>query len=217
MFVGHYGPAFALKGAQKTVPLWVLFLAVQWMDIVWSCLVSLGVERFRIVPGFTASNDIDLYYMPYTHSLPGALALSLIFGGIVIAFIGQDRPRVFLVAAAAVFSHWVLDFVVHVPDLPLWGNNDKVGLGLWNHRWVELVLEFGVLIAGAAYYARAQPTARRSGNVALWSFVAALIIVHLLVGLMPPAPGGTLMFAVGAVVLYGLVALGAWGVERARR
>jgi len=217
MFVGHYGPAFAMKGAQKNIPLWVLFIAVQWMDVVWSALVSLGVERFRIVPGYTASNSIDLYYMPYTHSLPGSLALSIIFGAIVAAFFRQDRARVFLIVALAVFSHWILDLIVHVPDLPLWDNSHKVGLGLWNYRWAELALEFGILIAGAAYYARAVPSAQPRGNLALWIFVLVLIVIHILSGLAPATAGGTAGFAAAAFTLYAVLALGAAALGAARK
>ena len=74
MFIGHYGPSFALKAIRPAIPLWLLFVAVQLVDIGWALLVLLGVERVRIVPGITASNPLDLYYMPYTHSL-AAVAL----------------------------------------------------------------------------------------------------------------------------------------------
>jgi len=94
MLVGHYGPALALKGVEKTIPLWVLFVAVQWMDVLWACFVALGIEKFRIVPGFTATNALDLYDMPYTHSLPGSLALSVLLGAIVAAFYRVNRARV---------------------------------------------------------------------------------------------------------------------------
>src|SRR2546422_10593287 len=77
MFVGHYGVSFAARSVEKTIPLWVLFLAVQLLDVFWSLFVLLGVEKVRIVPGITASNPLDLYYMPYTHSLVGALLWSL--------------------------------------------------------------------------------------------------------------------------------------------
>ena len=72
MFVGHYGVAFGAKPLTPTVPLWVYFIAVQWLDVVWSILVLLGIEKLHIVPGFTEANALDLYYMPYTHGLPGA-------------------------------------------------------------------------------------------------------------------------------------------------
>src|SRR2546430_4352852 len=77
MFVGHYGVSFAAKRLDKTIPLWVLFLAVQLLDVGWGILVPLGVEKVRIVPGITASNPLDLYYMPFTHSLVAALLWSL--------------------------------------------------------------------------------------------------------------------------------------------
>src|SRR5262244_3666510 len=76
MFVGHYGPSFAAKAIDKTIPLWLLFLAVQWLDVMWSIFVLLGIEQVRIVPGFTATNPLDLYYMPYSHSLVAAILWS---------------------------------------------------------------------------------------------------------------------------------------------
>lgn len=130
MFVGHYGVAFAARPAERQVPLWVYFIAVQWLDVVWSILVLLGIEKLHIVPGFTQANPYDLYYMPYTHGLPGAIVLSLVFGGLVAATVARRRTTTFLTVAAAAFSHWILDLIVHVADLPLYDNTDKVGFGL---------------------------------------------------------------------------------------
>jgi hypothetical protein len=129
MFVGHYGPAFGAKPVASIVPLWVYFIAVQWLDVVWSVLVLCGVEKLRIVPSFTEANPYDLYYMPYTHGLPGAIVLSVALGGIVAAAIGRQRGLVFVVVAGAAFSHWILDLIVHVPDMPLYDNTDRVGFG----------------------------------------------------------------------------------------
>ena len=88
MFVGHYGVSFAAKRVDRTVPLWVLFLAVQFLDILWAPCILLGIEKVRIVPGFTASNPLDLYYMPYTHSLVAALLWSCV-GGFVYQFVAR--------------------------------------------------------------------------------------------------------------------------------
>src|SRR6476619_5203602 len=126
MFVGHYGVAFAAKPVGKHVPLWVWFIAVQWLDVIWSILVLMGIEKLRIVPGFTEANALDLYYMPFTHSLPGSLILSLIFGAIVATLVTNNRVQTLLFVAAACFSHWMLDLVVHTPDLPLYDNTAKV-------------------------------------------------------------------------------------------
>src|SRR5258705_493041 len=105
MLGGPYGVAFAAKPAAKSatkpVPLWVMFNAVQWLDVVWSVLVLLGIEKLRIVPGFTQANALDLYYMPYTHSLAGAAALSLLFGGVVAMAYGKRAATFGIVSAAA--------------------------------------------------------------------------------------------------------------------
>jgi hypothetical protein len=89
--IGHYGVAFAAKPVGKPVPLWVWFIAVQWLDVIWSILVLMGIEKLHIVPGFTEANALDLYYMPFTHSLPGSIVLSLILGGIVGVFTNGNR------------------------------------------------------------------------------------------------------------------------------
>src|SRR5260221_13057966 len=100
MFVGHYGVSYAAKSVGPRVPLWVWFVAVQWMDVVWSILVFLGIEKLRIVPGFTEANALDLYYMPYTHGLPGSIVLSLVLGGIV-GFLFRGNPTRTLVLVAS--------------------------------------------------------------------------------------------------------------------
>src|SRR5678816_609145 len=133
MFVGHYGVSFAGKRLAPSVSLATLFIAVQLLDVGWSLLVLLGIEKVSIVPGITASNPLDLYYMPYTHSLVAAT-----FWSVAVAFVVWLLPRVATRSAAvwigvAVFSHWILDFIVHRPDLPLYDDTLKVGLGVWNY------------------------------------------------------------------------------------
>src|SRR6185503_11274974 len=133
MFVGHYGPSFAIKAARPSVPLWLAFVAVQLVDVVWAILVLAGVEKVRIVPGITATNPFDLYYMPYTHSLLAAVLWSVI-AAVAYRFLARvDGWLAAAIVGAAVFSHWILDLLVHRPDLPLYGNAHKVGLGLWNY------------------------------------------------------------------------------------
>src|SRR6476646_3374282 len=124
MFVGHYGVAFAVKTPRNKIPLWILFVAVQLLDFLWAPFVLLGIEKVRFVPGITATNALDLYYMPYTHSLLGVLcwsALAYVVCQLVPALRGK---RTGLILAAAVFSHWILDLIVHRPDLALY---DSVG------------------------------------------------------------------------------------------
>ena len=217
MLVGHYGPAFGLKAKERALPLWVLFVAVQWMDVLWSAFVALGIERFRVVPGFTATNALDLYYMPITHSLPGAAVLSLVLGAIVAGFYRSNRRRILVIVALAVFSHWLIDLIVHVPDLALWDDSYKVGFGLWNYFWIALALEFAILIAGAWYYARTVPSAHPRGDIALWLFVGFMMLLHVVIIMMPTEPGSMLLVAAEAFAIYGVLALLAAGVERLRR
>src|SRR4029453_11232462 len=131
--------------SDDTIPLCVLFLAVQLLDVVWAPLVLLGVEKVRIVPGFTATNPLDPYYMPYPHSL---VAAPLWSGAAAAAYYSLRRSsglRPGLLVGAAVFSHWILDFVVHRPDLPLFDDSAKVGLGLWNRPALAFGLEATLL------------------------------------------------------------------------
>ena len=211
MFIGHYGPAFAGKAIEKRLPLWLLFIAVQWLDVMWSALVMLNVEKLRIVKGFTEGSSLDLYYMPFTHGLIGALALSALLGAIATLYYKERRTAIWLVVAGAVFSHWVLDLVVHVPDLPLWGDSYKVGFGLWRHVMLSLPLELIIMAGGALLYARAVPSRSRWGDVLLGVFVAAMAAVEIYAAFgpdlaSPVAEARTALMAYAALAaLAGLV------------
>lgn len=148
MFVGHYGPSFAAKGIRKSIPLWVLLIAVQVLDVFWSIFVLLGIEQVRFIPGITATNPLDLYYMPYTHSLIGAMLWAT--GATIVYYLCRRAdgwaPATFV--CAVVFSHWVLDVLVHRPDMPLYDDSSKIGFGLWNYAVFAFVLELAVLFSG---------------------------------------------------------------------
>lgn len=216
MFIGHYGPAFGAKAAMRAIPLWVLFIAVQWMDVWWAAFVLTGIEKVRIIPGFTEGSPLDLYFMPFTHGLLGSLVFSAIFGGIVALFFKQNRRAVFWVTAAAVFSHWVADFLVHVPDLPLWDDSMKVGLGLWRNIWISMPLELASITIGAIFYARYVPARGRVGNVVFWIFVAAMAGLQLYAHTLPP-PASPADAAQTALIAYGALAILAGLVDLTRK
>lgn len=207
MFVGHYGVSFAARRFYPSVPLWVFFVAVQLLDVVWAPLILLGIEHVRIVPGITASNPLDLYYMPYTHSLVAAVAWSgaAYLGWRVWRARGAAAGAAAAVAAA-VFSHWILDAVVHRPDLPLYDNTAKVGLGLWNQPIAAFALESILLLGGAALYVR-MSGARRT---AVWIFAAGMLAVHTIAffGAPPETPTMAAVMAFGAYLVFAAVA--AW-------
>jgi membrane-bound metal-dependent hydrolase YbcI (DUF457 family) len=149
MLIGHYSAAFIAKRVAPSLSLPSLFIACQLIDFFWAILVLFGIEKLRVVPGFNASNPLDLYFMPYTHSLPAAIVWST--GAAILYWLAaRSSPHRFRNAALigiVVSSHWILDFIVHLPDLPLWYDSFKVGLGLWNFRYIALALELALLWA----------------------------------------------------------------------
>jgi len=217
LFTGHYSFSFAgraLAGKSgdqendKRIPLWLLFIAVQFIDVLWSIFVLLGIEKVRIVPGITASNALDLYYMPYTHSLLGVLFWSLLAFAMCQFVPALRGKRTGLILAAAVFSHWILDLIVHRPDLALYDSVGKMGFGLWNYRGAAFALEMAVLLCGAAMlYRTAADKVRLAGFVA---FLAALQVFGTF--FFPPPPSDHAA-AITALALYVVLALMAWWVE----
>jgi len=216
MFVGHYGISFAAKRLDKTIPLWVLFLAVQLLDLGWGVLVPLGVEKVRIVPGITASNPLDLYYMPYTHSLVAALLWSL--AGYVayrsIRGFGASR-RAALLVAAAVFSHLVLDLILHRPDLPLYDDTLKMGLGLWNYPTVAFLLEVAILFSGMLLYLRSTTATTAVGRYGMPVFGSVMLLIQAAAFFGPPPPNDRAA-AFTALASYALFAAGAGWLDRRR-
>jgi len=154
MFVGHYSVAFAVKSERNRIPLWVLFVAVQFLDYVWATLVLLGIEKLRVIKGFTAGSMLDSYYHPYSHSLIAAVLWSSMaaigYKSLCSRLRYPGRKPAALIVGVAVFSHWILDFIAHPRDLPIHDNTWKVGLGFWNYRGLEFGLEVALLAGGAA-------------------------------------------------------------------
>src|SRR5256712_3553108 len=209
MFVGHYGVSFAAKKADPSIRLWVLFIAVQLLDVLWAPFVLLGSEKVRIVPGITASNPLDLYYMPYTHSLVAAIGWSVAAFLAYRLAVRPAPPRAAAIVGVAVFSHWVLDFLVHRPDLPLYDNTAKVGLGLWNLPAVALSLEAALLFGGMWLYFRLG-TARRT---AMLVFGVIMLAIQAYVFFGPP-PVSDNAAALTALVAYAVFALIIRALER---
>jgi hypothetical protein len=213
MFLGHFAAGFALKAARPRLSLGWLLLAATWMDIVWSALLLAGVEAARIVPGITRANPLDLYDYPFSHSLLFALGWSALFYGLprvlpVAAPAGRHRAG--LVLAAAVFSHWLLDLLVHRPDLPLApGASPKLGLDLWNYPALSIPLEGLLFVAGVGLYLRV--TRARTG-LGRWGMLGFAALLSLLFAMSFSAPPPNLQ-AVAVSGLFGtllFIALAAW-------
>jgi len=210
MFVGHYAAALAARAIEPKAPLWTCVAACQLVDIGWSALIIAGVEKVRFDPSLPGS-PLDLYHMPWTHSLPAAALWSL--AGLLLARgLLKLSWRASAVIGLAVFSHWLLDFLVHRPDLALWLNGPKVGLGWWNWPIPEKMLEMVLIaVAGGAWMWRRGTEGRG------WS--AGLVFLALLGGLaivaeVTAAPTSVAAFGVMTLAIYLAVTAVAWLVER---
>jgi membrane-bound metal-dependent hydrolase YbcI (DUF457 family) len=181
MFIGHYGPAAALKPLSKAVPLWHLFVAVQFLDYLWAAFILTGIEKARVVPGFLAASDLDLYFMPYTHSLAGAafwsLAGAAVYGAVVNRRAGAGGA---LLIGLAIISHWFADLIVHARDLALYPGSDiKLGFGLWSSLTLSVGLEIGIFLGGLILYLGGTSPKGAIGRFAPFIVTAALIGVEL--------------------------------------
>ena len=199
MFVGHYGVSFALQTVNRQIPLWVLFIAVQLLDVIWAPLILLGIEKVRIVPGITASNPLDLYFMPYTHSLVAAVLWSAV--GWILYRAGRRQPAAATLVGLAVFSHWILDFIVHRPDLPLYDNTAKVGLGVWNQPALAFGLEAALLFGGMWLFLRG----RSEPKIGMMLFGIGMLGIQASVFFGPP-PTSDKAAALTALIAYGVFA-----------
>lgn len=214
MFLGHYGAALALKRAEPKVSLGTLFVAVQLADLLWGFFLLLGWERVRIDPGYTAVTPLQFLEYPISHSLVGMVCWALIGAAAYYSWPTRDTSRHWQAAAlvaVAILSHFALDVPVHVPDLPLWGQDStKLGLGLWNHPTATLLLELGVLAAGAAVYVafRSRRHPVRPGRLA--GLLAVLVAIYLVSFFGPPPPSVTAIAVADIVGLLLLAGFAAW-------
>lgn len=215
MFVGHYAVSFAVRGANRSIPLWILFLAVQLVDIFWAVFILTGIEKVRIVPGITKTNPLDLYFMPYTHSLVGAILWS-VFGYLIYRYGFKPDSRAALLVGLGVLSHWFLDLIVHRPDLQIYSNTFKAGFGLWNYPIIAFTLEALLLIGGLILYLRSTRPASNLGKYGPAVFVALLILIQAGTNWGRP-PSSANELAVTALVAYlGFAGIIYW-LERHRR
>lgn len=208
MFLGHFGVAFATKPLQPRVSLGTLFLATQLADLLWPTLLLVGVERVQIRPGLMAASPFDFIYYPFSHSLLAQLLLGLLLGT-TYGLIQRNWPGALLVVLV-VPSHWLLDLVVHRPDLPLYlGLSPKVGLCLWNNLPATVALEVGLLAMGLWQYVRATRARNHTGRFGLWGLVVFIVVVYLGAAFGPP-PTDVSALAWSGQALWLTVGLGYW-------
>jgi hypothetical protein len=220
MFVGHYSVAFAAKSERNKIPLWVLFVAVQFLDYIWATLVLLGIEKLRVIKGFTAGSMLDSYFHPYSHSLITAIAWSALAALVykpLCSWLGYAYTKLAaLIVGVAVFSHWILDLIAHPRDLPIYDNTWKVGFGLWNYRDPEFALEIAFLAVGIVLYLtrNLMPLLRK---VATIGFGVGLTIIQIGDTYVPREALTDKATAMGVWIFYTLFVVIAFFLEKVGR
>jgi hypothetical protein len=218
MFLGHYGIAFALKRAEPKLSLGTLFIAVQFPDLLWGIFVLLGWERARIVPEYTAVTPLEFLDYPISHSLVGVIIWGVVAAALYYSWPTRDTSRHWQAAAVvglAVFSHYPLDVLTHVTDLPLMGNDStKLGLGLWNNPVATLVVEAVVFGAGLALYV-ARGSHRHPVRAGRLMVVVLFLVGIYLASIYGPVPPNMTTVAVSDIVLIlAMGALAGWADRR---
>lgn len=187
MFIGHFGIGFAAKKAAPQVSLGLLFIAVQFLDLLWPTLLLLDIEHVAIEPGITKLTPLDFYDYPITHSLLMVVCWSVAFG--VLYFLFRKNTKAALVLSVCVLSHWFLDLLVHRPDLPLYpGYSIKTGFGLWNYPLAEIVIEAIIFIIGIYFYLQTTVAKNKTGKIVFWVLSIFLAVIFILNIFGPPPP-----------------------------
>lgn len=212
MFIGHFAVAFAAKKVSPQTSLGTLILAAEWVDFIMPVLVLAGLEHVGLRASSNPNLTLDLYDYPISHSLAAGLAWSLLLGGVVLRR-SQDG-RAALLVGGVVLSHWVLDFISHVPDMPLWPGGPLVGLGLWRSVPATVAVE-GLMFAGALWLyfsgTRAKDRVGRWGAIGLAAFLAVLYAAQYL----SPSPQDVKAFTTVGLAAW-LLPLWGWWADRQR-
>jgi hypothetical protein len=243
MFIGHYAPAFIAATLPKAPRLGTLFIAAQLVDIAFFLFVMMGVEEMRITPGMTAMNAMDLYSMPYTHSLLGSLAFGAgmaaivwitmmtglknggakndaanarIDGGGTKLVIWPKALIAGLIAGAVVVSHWFIDLLVHAPDLTIAGSPPKLGLGLWNYPLIEMPLELGITGAALGYYLSRTKAISGADMKPVYWLSGVMLLIQMYSWLAPEPETMDMSLPVTALIAFALFIWLAYRTDRTR-
>jgi hypothetical protein len=213
MFIGHFAAALAAKKPARRPSLGTLFLAVEWPDLIWPIFLILNIEHVYIVPGLMAACPLDFTDYPLSHSLLADVGWACLLAGLY-SLIRKDQMGAAWVWLC-VLSHWILDAIVHRPDLPLYPRSHMmVGLGLWNSLAGTVLVEGGMFAAGVWLYLKATRPRDRAGVYALLSFIIVLAAVYL-ANVFGPPPPDLKSLEIAGLALWLIPAWGYW-IDRHR-
>ena len=184
MIAGHIGVAVAAKSFDRKIPIWTLLIATFLVDILFLILWPFGVEKFESMVGTSGGYGNLAFQIDYSHSYIGATLLSFVVWIVTARWWGA---RGGFIIGALVFSHWVLDLIVHRPDMPLMlgnaGNLPYVGLGLWDAPVAAAILEALLVIGGVMIYWRSAPKDAPGGRAGASQRSATNAVLLMILGL----------------------------------
>lgn len=213
MFIGHFAVGLGAKAATPKTSLGTLFLAAQFLDLLWPTLLLLGLERVEINPGITKVTPLDFTHYPITHSLLMAVVWGLLFG--LVYWLLRKNRKAAIVLGLCVVSHWLLDLLVHRPDLPLFpGGSTKLGLGLWDSLPGTLIVEGIIFAIGLWLYLRTTKAKNKSGQYGFWGLIIFLVAIYISNLFGPPPPSVSAIAWAGH--LQWLFVIWAYWVDRNR-
>lgn len=208
MFIGHYAVGFAAKKTAPGISLGWLFIAVQFLDLIWPTLLLLNVEQVEINPDPNQLTPLTFTNYPVSHSLLMAVIWAFLFG--MIYWLIRKNLKIAIVLSLCVLSHWVLDFIVHYPDLPIYpGSPSKVGLRVWSLPVLENFIEAIMFLAGVVIYLRTTAAKNKLGKY-LTIILIVLLIAAYLGNIFGPDPSNVKTLAWAAQMMWLFVLMAFW-------
>jgi membrane-bound metal-dependent hydrolase YbcI (DUF457 family) len=204
MFIGHFGVAFGAKKIDRRISLGTLFLASQFIDLIWPVFILLGIEKVKIEPGNTAFTPLNFEFYPYSHSLLGVFFWAFLFG--IVYFILKKKVGSSVLLGSLVLSHWILDYITHRPDLQIvpWSEL-RVGSGLWNSVIATFFVETLIYVVGVYIYLRFREGETNRKRAGSWSLVLILFAIYLMniFGSAPPSENAIGIAGIGLWLFVG--------------
>jgi hypothetical protein len=214
MFIGHFGVGLATKKIDSKPSLGTLFIASQFIDLLWPVFLLFGMEKVQIEQGNTAMTPLNFISYPYSHSLFGVFVWAILLG--TIYYILKKNFKTSLLLGLLVLSHWILDLITHRPDLQLlpW-SNFKMGLGLWNSVALTIIVEGFIFVLGAYFYLSATKSKNKKGSYGLWGLLIFLTLIYV-TNIISTPPSDTHAIAIVGLFQWLLIAWAYW-IDRNRK
>lgn len=214
MFIGHFAAAMAAKKIDNRPSLGATFFAAQWLDLLWPLLLLTGTEHVALATDPAAPIPLSFTDYPLSHSLLAVVGWALLIAALYWLFTKNKKGAVLM--GALVVSHWLLDYLVHIPDLPLTpSGTQRVGLGLWQYKYLALAVEMLLFMAGVYLYVSVTYAVNKKGSIGFWSLVIFLVMVHLL-NIFGPPPAEVKPIAYVGLSQW-LIVWWAWWADKNRR